>query len=579
MTPARTSRRSLVLPAAALALVVTAGLGWWLVRSPEPHDGAPPSAPPAVDAPRAGPANPAPGGDVPLEQPDPAAPLVTRASVPEPSGTDGRDRPPIELLVLRATDREPLESVAVFAFDPDQGERSLSPVSAFLEDGRLIRAERGVGLWRWPARADGETSVLLVPTDPELAVRRTSFVPDGVARTVLVSRAGRLTGQVVDAQGRALPASLRVVPLAAADDGLPVEPIGGLTDPQGRFDMRLMPEGEALLQALAIGDRRGRDPFSGPVAVLVHVAREASEPILAQARVLVVAGHTVDVLLSPGGHEVAWLAGRVRVDGRPAAGWAVRMTQPVQRIATTAADGTFALGEVPAGEVTLALEDLDAQASGELPFVRTLAVARGGPHHVEIELRPVALSGVVLDAATRRPLPGAPVRARPIASTPDALAAGPVVFADAGGAFQHANLPPGAYVVEVGALLGRGLGPWQGHAVTRLPPITLGEGERATGLVLALPARQSVRGLVIADGLVPADFPLLVAQSLDGPTRVTAVVQPASQRFAFEDLPPGRWRFVLSAGDDAPLFAPLEREIGPDPGDLVLAFERAPGDG
>ena len=561
MKPARASRPTLVLPAAALVLTMVV-LAWWLLRGPEPALGAPTPVPATAAEALAA----APPAGVPLAAPEPAAPLVTRPEHgPDRTGAGARDTTPAELRVLSAPDRAPLEHVAVFSFLPGRMETSLAPVTGFAAGGRV----------RWAAPPEGETSLLLVPLAPEHAVRRTSLVPGAAPHTLLVSRAGRVTGQVVDAQGRPLPASLRVVPLAPLDDGLPVEPIGGLTDPQGRFDLLHLPEGAALLQALEIAPPM----IPGPIAVLAHVPRAEPDAILAQARVLVVAGGTVDVLLSPVAHDVAWLAGSARVDGRPAAGWAVRMTQPVQRIATTAADGTFDLGHVPAGEVTLALEDLDARSSGELPFVRTFAVARGGPHHVEIDLRPVALAGVVVDAATGRPLPGAPVRARPIARAPDALAAGPVVFADAAGAFRHAGLPPGAYVLEVGALLGRGLGPWQGHAVSRLAPVTLDEGERVDDLVLALPARQSVRGLVIAEGLAPADFPLLVAQSLDGPTRVTAVVQPPGHRFAFEDLPPGRWRFVLATGDDERLFAPIEREVGPDPGDLTLAFARVREDG
>jgi len=548
------SRSRSLATVAALAVAIGAA-GWWLLAGPDEVAAPPEPAPIAAGRPDRDPV-PLAGTPVGTEG-DPAAPLVDDAATPA-----GHAGPvPIALRLLGAPGRTPLERVGVFVLSPRvwPPQDRVEPVTAFCEDGVV----------RWTADGPDVASVLLIPADPDVAVRRTSIELGPGRRDVLLPRAGRVTGQIVDEEGAPRPASLRVVPLDALPDGLPSEPIGGLSDPLGRFDLRQVPVGSVRLQAIPVASMP-----TVPPAVL-HASIDEPDAILGEAHVQVVAGATVDVLVSPIAHALTWLSGVLRVDGRPAPRWAVRTTRPVRRLTTTDADGAFDLGQVPAGEVALALEDVDAPMSGAIPFTRTLTLAPGAARRVELELQTIELEGVVVDARAGHPVPYAPVRARPAAPGRTSIDAAPLVFCDAAGRFRHAGLPPGRYVLEVGAVRGGELGPWRGHGVARLATGEVAGGRAARDLRLALEPVQRVRGVVIADGLAPTAFPILEARGLDAAARRTAVVQPPEHRFTFEDLPPGRWRFELLTGEGEPAFAPLERERAAGDPELTLRFERA----
>lgn len=226
-----------------------------------------------------------------------------------------------------------------------------------------------------------------------------------------------LTGRVIEPSGAPVPGA--VVTLGAARRpraGAALLPVPVATDGHGRFRFEAVPAHAGWAQARA-GD-------------------------LLSERVTVEPGNT-EVLLTvrPGGV----LAGRVlHADGRPATAFALelvrlRRAEPALTLSIVDPDGRWEVGGLAAGAWQLQALAADSGPSDRVRI--ELPASPGARVEKELRLRPGRrLSGVVRDASTRAPVPGARVS---LESSPaeDSVLVRTGAFAGPDGRFELEGVP------------------------------------------------------------------------------------------------------------------------------------------
>lgn len=227
------------------------------------------------------------------------------------------------------------------------------------------------------------------------------------------------------------------------------------------------------LEACATTDPQGRYHIAvAPGSYVVHASAAQHRP--AQAAVEVAGDATIDLELRVGG--VA-LTGTVSdLSGGPIA--RARIVADLA-VVETADDGTFSVWVAP-GAIVIAVS-----AEGYAPLVDQVHA----PSRVELALVPEGtITGVVIDAATRAPVPGVRVAA--------SLARVTATVTDEHGAFRLAGLPAGA--MELTATSPTGYGRSSGS-------IVVGVAATTSDIVVELHRAVTVTGHVMVDKAPCAD--------------------------------------------------------------------------
>jgi hypothetical protein len=432
--------------------------------------------------PREGEVSPPPAAAAPIA----AAPGTTPPLEPAAAPADGV----LEVRVTAGGEPQANVELRAYADEPALGWRRAGEARTgadgaarlFARPGRYLVAARGAGLAA--ARAE--------------AVRHAG--EDASRIEIVLEPAAALDGRVTARGGGPIAgARVRVIPAVS------------------RFPGFAPPSAPAEETALASSGDGGAFRVDGlaPGTYAVAVDAAGYHPVL---RRVPVPAEPLAVAMEPLGR----VAGIVLLDGRPAAGAAVRAASADHgATATAGADGRFALS-APAGSYRLhaALGDRAASAG-------PIAVAAGeSARAVELRLGPAAaIEGEVVLARSGRPVPGAEVVLLPHETGEVAARA----RADAAGRFRIEGLPPDAFDARATA---PGTSPALAAAVTLAPggrfPLRLalaGTGS-AEGTVTDLAGRAlaGVRVQVVqrADGLAGA-APLEARSGFDGSWRIAGV--------------------------------------------------------
>ncbi len=325
---------------------------------------------------------------------------------------------------------------------------------------------------RFASDARGEVR-LVAPDDATLEARHAGFSPgrasiDLAARSsrevvVALRPAGRgdamgepIAGRVEDPNGAPAPGALVV---AAREGRFEDEVLAQVaTGPSGEFGLQELPPGSFRL----VATRPGFAP-----AVLRRVRPGASDVVLR---------------LRAGGA----LTGRVRdrATGEPVTSFTVAVSprgreraSGVRAVTVVDAGGSFAVDGLATGPSTV-----QATAPGRAPSAEVavdIPAAGAAPARVDLELSTGGrLRGVVLDARTREPLPGAQLEIEGAQSLgASALPARPATVAGPEGRFELSGVPPRPVSLLATA---------PAHHARILGGLSVGEGDARSGIEVAL---------------------------------------------------------------------------------------------
>lgn len=322
----------------------------------------------------------------------------------------------------------PVENVAVDAW-PDTAITRLHELSAVTDArGEFLIAGLRAGTFVVTPRRGGIELIAGPDQRPASAQVTVELGRTAIVRLVVGRPSGEIRGVVVDAQGRPagdvfVTASLeaggssgRV--LSEQDGGDRDRPVLSRTD--GRFVLERLPPGEYTIRAA----RRG-----GGEAIATHVA-VGSQVRLAMGRTGTIRGVVRGAAGPP--------AQRLRLHlGDPRTGY--------QRFEIAdASDGSFEIGDVPAGHYVLTAIDADGAGRVEID----LAEAEIEQGIVVVRLAYATVSGRVIDGTTGRPVAGVSMFVR-FAFPDDRITPAPDVPAITGddGRFTVTRVPQGAVVI------------------------------------------------------------------------------------------------------------------------------------
>jgi protocatechuate 3,4-dioxygenase beta subunit len=260
------------------------------------------------------------------------------------------------------------------------------------------------------------------------------------------------------------------------------------------------------------------------------IAASADEHEPGATKLAVVAGRDdhVRLVLAPGGQVltgvVTDMTGGVvagaridaaRLDGRTRAGDAIA-------VAFSDDDGRFKVA-LKGGAIVVAASHPEYAAQ-----TRYVDLGTGGTTANFALVPGGAIEGVVRDAKTNQPVPGAAVYAASDAPPVElADTNGHAVVADAAGKFRFAGLRPGAY--ELFAK--------EGARSSRVPVgVDIGVAEQQTNIVVVVGASATIRGKVVDDSGAAAAQITIRAFGTE-----TEAISDAAGAFVLEGLPPGRW--------------------------------------
>jgi hypothetical protein len=352
-------------------------------------------------------------------------------------------------------------------------------------------------------------------------------------------------------RGKPAPASLEVTVTDARG------PIGGAA-------VRLAPEGGEVLVVRTGKDGVARADRLAPGQWRISASAAGHEPAAAKPQELAAgAAAKIALILPVGGRPLTGVV--TDVSGGPIAGAridAAKLTlgRADRAIATTLTgpDGRYELA-VAEGQLLVAARSSDyaAQARnvevGPAGAVADFALVPGG-----------AIEGVVLDAATRRPVPGAAVSARRERTAGLVLGeAGRItVAAGEGGRFRIAGLRPGVYELDAA---------FEGRSSKAATVVGLGVAEQVGDVELLIGAGPVIRGTVVDERNAPvAGAKVTTLGRTDRPTEATT---DAAGAFVLEGL--GAGRFALIARGEAILPAgPTPVEVKDRDADGVVVRAR-----
>jgi hypothetical protein len=380
-----------------------------------------------------------------------------------------------------------------------------------------VAAVAGLALFAWWALHSRETPVaprqiVEAPARPiPAAAPAVEPAPDDATVTNPATAFGTFRGRVIDAATRAPVREFELTFLGTQPTKVGDEAPGArkFRTPDGRFEWQFLPPGRWRVTAEASGYQR----FELADLQLVKGAA-TPEVILPLRRGQTLRGRVYDQATNVG-------IAAARVDFRDAGQGPYDGDWRMRKFATSDKDGSFALNGVPAGRMTLSVSAQD-YASREVDVVVADDTAP-----LEIGL---ASGGLIAGRLT------APDGATPVAGFVglfrlDQGWSGGTSRSGATGEFSYPHLSPGIY-----RLTGRG----PGGTVTR--EITLADNERVEGIVLALRAGSTLRGVV--RGLRPEELKRLsiTAQREGDSTSEANGTASINERGEYElrGVPPGR---------------------------------------
>jgi len=454
--------------------------------------------------------------------------------------------------VLTADDGQPLEYAFVSAYEADEHDRPQS-VARTGADGRATLADLLPGSYRvdaeYPGLAVAQGEITL-PSETELVLS--------------LGRGGRLSGSVVDG-GRPplLPLMVTINPQGDVPDSDEM-PRFTLSALDGSFAFDDVPAGEVSVSVRERIDLGNLMAWWEPFAM---------SP-MAEEEVFVTAGQESEVVLVVGSADAdvasGTVSGRLSVNGHPAAGWKVRTWGEIRRSVATGPDGSFHMGRLAAGEVTLMISSTGGSMMGmEAVDTYTLQLAEGASEFVDISIDTGAVSGRVISERDGRPLEGAMVtlvsqdQQRGFWGGRRSNTA-----TDADGRFAFEPVAAGNYVASVEA---------EGKGRSSSAPFKVSGLRTTDGVLVEVTEAVRVAGHLQLDAAArPTRWAWLTAESEDG-NESASRPDVESLAFAFDDLTPGTWTFQLH-GDSNIEFAPITLRIDHPADDLVLTFVAAEPD-
>ncbi len=455
--------------------------------------------------------------------------------------------------VVKASDGTPVEHAFVAAY---QGEKE-SPDTAMRTDAD--------GRARFTALRAGD--VKLQVTHPALAIaEQNAIVPgtDGIADVpeVLVElmAGSSILGTVLENGGPPLePLMIVLAPRdGPGDSELPRVTVSDL-DGNFRFDQ--VEGGTVHLEARSRNDLQSglmlfEAFFNSPLAQeTVEVAANSET-----RATLVIGAALADV-------DTGFLAGRLVVNGRAAAGWKVRSFGEIRRTAVVDEGGRFDLGRVEAGEVMLAFSAPGTSLMEGSTDTRQVALVKDEHKFVELSFSTGGIRGRVTSAQDGHGIPGVKLRAVGDGQASNWFrGSGGVSGPD--GNFNIETISAGTYRMTASA---------DGYANSSSEAFTVTELAVVSGIEVRLAKALNIAGtLSLSSGEKPT-WMWLVAESADGTTRDTAQVDRKTGKFSFDGLAPGDWTLTLATNLDDDL-APLPMHFDHDRTDLKLVFDPAPED-
>ncbi|MCB9897748.1 MAG: carboxypeptidase regulatory-like domain-containing protein [Planctomycetes bacterium] len=457
--------------------------------------------------------------------------------------------------VVRASDASPVEHALVTVYDSERFGRQVTTARTKADGGAQLQ-----GL------ADGDYSIEVMY--PGLAVtQRDIKVPSDEPIVVELTVGGTISGIVID-RG-APPAEPLLVMLEARGGGMRAGgPRGGgmprmtVCDLDGEFSFADVDPGNVEISA------RERFDLSGS---LTSWWEPFAMTALAETEVEVVSAQESEAILQVGstleGIETGRVRGRLLVNGRPAEGWKIRTWGRIRRSATTAADGSFDMGSLEAGDVSLMIGSGNESFPGASVEVHEFELQPNADEFLELSLRTGTVGGRVVDALTNQPIEGARVTVRSTESK-GRWWGGRSSFDVTGpdGRFEMEPVGEGSYLAEIEM---DGFArqtseafdvPAQGTA--RVPDVRLTRGLKVSGK------------LTLVDAAEAPDWIWLNATTSTG-SRATARPDKNDMTYTFDDMAPGTWEVSIYTSNGVE-YEPISIVVTGSTEQQALTFRPAP---
>lgn len=477
-----------------------------------------------------------------------------------------------QVQVVAAGSGVPVEYALVSAFGEPTEEDPMA-IAAPL----VTRRTDGNGVASIPGLEHGTFRVRVL--HPSYALGEADLVAPGPPLVVELHAGGTIAGRVL--KGGLPPEESRMIAVipdlsdAASDAELPLPRLTA-TAPDGTFRMTHVRAGP---HKLVVARRLTSQSFGGggPISIFGSSVSVADEPPDSDAiadepgtervssRRQVRAGSDGpgteaerDVVVEEG--EETWvdidvdqlsddlpkarLVGRVLLNGRPAPGFGVNVKrkdgQGSERSATTKESGLFDCGEVPAGELQVAVF---GQQQGALA-VRDTTLQPGDVGELEFAIATATLGGRVVAAADHRPLQEVRIQIAQEAgeNAGDIASAELATATEADGSFAFAVLPRGTYTLIASK-------PGFAGVTQRGVAVVAGGG---APLALELKDSVTVSGVVeLPAGVVAPPYMMVhfVDQAQGEGISGLAFVNSAQRSFEVKDVAPGHYRVRVYAGE------------------------------
>ncbi|MFT7463277.1 MAG: hypothetical protein ACI9EF_001621 [Pseudohongiellaceae bacterium] len=408
--------------------------------------------------------------------------------------------------------------------------------------------------------ADGEYSVEV--THPSFAVTTSTItVPNpGEIPVIVLSAGGTVTGTVIENGGP--PSQILLVSLRSEGGenlagALPRTTLSAL---DGSFSFADVEPGDVQLQA------RERISFT---SLTTWWEPFAMTP-LSEQDVWVTSGQDTEATLIVGSTwadlETGFVKGRLLVNGQPAGGWKVRTWGTIRRSVTTSADGTFIMGHLEVGDVTLMFHS-DASASIGTGSVdtTTFPLTLNEQRFVEVSLQTGAAQGRVLSGLNGQPVSGANVALKSVAQEGRSMwgGRGSRSVTDAMGNYRFDVVSEGDYTVSAEA---------EGFAQVNSEPFSVSRLGTARVGNVRLERAVSVSGLVVFEGTEETPSWMWLSASSDSGGQSNTRPDRDTLEFTCDNmLPNTAWTFTIVTSGDVD-YEPVEVYVGQGRSDLELLF-------